>query len=1110
MLESLVSYALAAAIVVGFLVWRERHKQKAAVEKTAGALESLGGALQRLTGSIETFARKTVHPRELLDCPEFHEAVTLLKQDDVSIDTVRQYAMTGNVYLASAAFEALTTRSERQSLFNAIMMHFRSLDPDVLHYALRFFTSLDARPPVGGPVALAESWWSSRVTLVDSFRDYFSAREKLGDAAEFGTYLDWSAASKPAIIDAFLSYIDHPYARTLRDQLTQWRGSRVDSSFLNSFGRFWVQTSEEALVTPEPWKELLDRAEQSVLAFPPHSVLVTGGPRTGKTSFLRILGERLMADGWRVFEANAADVMAGQIYFGELEGRIRNLVTELDAGKRVAWYAGNILQLAESGTHRGQSASVLDQILPAVIAGRLVIFAEESPEAVSRLFQSRPSLRTQMEVYRLDPFSTEEFGDFLERAARQIEFIRDKMIGEDAITACLQLSQQYLGGAHLAGIGVDLLKRSVQNAAEEYLVTADHVLMAVSQISGMPQAILDDKQKIDLASVRHFFNSRLIGQDEAVSAVVDRIAMLKGGLVDPHRPVGVFLFAGPTGTGKTELAKTLAEYLFSSPERMTRLDMSEFQTPDSTVKIVGERGYSATDSLAARIRKQPFSVVLLDEFEKAHANIWDLFLQVFDDGRLSDANGYAVDFRHTIIVLTSNLGATSHQSADVGFVHQKGAYGEEQVLRSISRTFRPEFINRLDKIVVFKPLSREVIREILHKELRQILDRRGLRNRDWAVEWESTAIEFLLDRGFSPEMGARPLKRAIDQHLLAPLAATLVEHRFPEGDQFLFVRSNGKAIEVEFVDPDAPMQASGDADGAEQNAPLGDPVSLPSMILQPGGGAHERAALEASFEALETTLASPDWITLKDGLLEQASAADIWSRPDRHALFARIAVMDSVEEAARTADRLHRRLTSRGTQPSRASRELVGRLALQLHVIGEGITDVRTEAPADAVIAVEPVFDAGGEAGPSEEWCGRLARMYRQWAERRRMQFEDMTPPSKDKDALLHVNGFGAFRTLENEAGLHVLEDAVTGQRSVARVRVAPGPQEEPRGHEAYRTYSALLALAGEPTSIVRRYRENPAPLVRDARGGWRTGRFEDVLSGDFDLFGHVRVSSTD
>src|SRR5262245_29542785 len=261
---------------------------------------------------------------------------------------------------------------------------------------------------------------------------------------------------------------------------------------------------------------------------------------------------------------------------------------------------------------------------------------------------------------------------------------------------------------------------------------------------------------------------------------------------------------------------------------MTRLDMSEFQTADSTTKILGDRGFSEhSDSLIERIRKQPFSVILLDEFEKAHANCWDLFLQMFDDGRLTDANGRVADFRHTFIILTSNLGATEHRGLSLGFVPGSMAYSEEQVLQAVARTFRPEFINRLDKVIVFKPLSRELMREILHKELRHVMERRGLKNREWAVEWEPTAIEFLLDRGFSPTMGARPLKRAIDQYLLAPLAATLVEHRFPKGDQFLFVRSNGKAIEVEFVDPDAD---EADADEAPEVSPaaIG---SLASVIL---------------------------------------------------------------------------------------------------------------------------------------------------------------------------------------------------------------------------------------------------------------------------------------
>ena len=276
-----------------------------------------------------------------------------------------------------------------------------------------------------------------------------------------------------------------------------------------------------------------------------------------------------------------------------------------------------------------------------------------------------------------------------------------------------------------------------------------------------------------------------------MQCLVDRISMLKAGLTDPRRPIGVFLFAGPTGTGKTELAKTLARYLFGSAERMLRIDMSEFQSEDAYWRLIDDGDQGRAQSLTTRIRQNPFSVVLLDEFEKAHPRIWDLFLQVFDDGRLSDRRGNTVSFRHSLILLTSNLGSTISKAGGVGFVAQRGGFNRELVERAIHQSFRPEFINRIDRVVIFNPLTRSLMRDILAKELRSVLDCRGFRNRQWAVEWEPSAIEFLLDKGFTPDLGARPLRRAIDQYLLAPLATTMVEHRAPDGEQFLFVHGDG-------------------------------------------------------------------------------------------------------------------------------------------------------------------------------------------------------------------------------------------------------------------------------------------------------------------------------
>ncbi len=538
---------------------------------------------------------------------------------------------------------------------------------------------------------------------------------------------------------------------------------------------------------------------------------------------------------------------------------------------------------------------------------------------------------------------------------------------------------------------------------------------------------------------------------------------------------------------------------------MLRLDMSEFQTVDSTAKILGQRGEPGVESLIDRVRKQPFSVVLLDEFEKAHPNCWDLFLQIFDDGRLTDANGKTADFRHTIIILTSNLGAAASPGSGLGFGRQAGAFTADQVLRTISQTFRPEFINRLDEVIVFQPLSRDLMRNILHKELAQVLERRGLRDRAWAVEWEASAIEFLLDRGFSPEMGARPLKRAIDQLLLAPLAATMVEHRFPEGDQFLFVRSNGSQIEVEFVDPDAQPQDD-DAIGPAPDEGL----TLPSVILRQSGSNSERAFITAQWRELSDQLASDNWRTRTDDLRLALADPAIWSNDKRFQTFSNLELIGRIDEAARTAERLYARYAATSGTAAAPSRELANRLAMQLYNLGQGMEDVITGAPVDALLRIDPAMDAGAAAsGETIEWCGRLGEMYRLWAAKRRMQWKVLGPDKDTKAPIVMVAGFGAFRTLSAEGGLHVLEDdsADGARRVVARICVAAGPEQTPADAKAYADAARRLAKISVSSIITRRYRENPAPLVRDIPGAWRSGRLADVLGGDFDLIGAEKRS---
>ncbi len=1083
-------------------------KNRTAAAASRGAAgeptETPAQALHRLAGAIDRFVEGSAHPRELLDQADFQAAVALLGRKDVSFDLLRQYTTGASWPLACASLHVLTERPERDTLCPAMLGQLKQMRPWTVYFALRYFNSLQGRPATGAPLVYAQYWWRDNVIIPDAFREYLERRTKLGDAITFGNALEIAERGDTTNIDWLLYRIDHPSAPVLRAELKRWSELHLDRNYLSTVGRFWTHgQDDDLLVIPDAWRDRLVDACSAILKSVPHrSVLVSGESRVGKTSFLRLVSQLLRDESWTVFESSAAELMAGQIYFGQLEERIRKLVDELSATKKVVWYMPDLLQFAESGRHQGQSASILDQVNQAVNSGKLVLLSEASAAGVVRLFQMRPSLKGAMELLRFEPMNETETATLVREVAGKIADAAEIIVDAKAIDAVLHLSHQYLGSTQLPGITLDLLKRSANHAmsAGEKSLGAEHVFETLSQLSGLPRSILDDNQRLSLEAVREHFAKRVMGQDEAVDAVVDRIAMLKAGLVDPKRPIGVFLFAGPTGTGKTELAKTLAAYLFGSPDRMARLDMSELQTAESTTKILGT-GTAETDSLAEKVRKQPFSVVLLDEFEKAHTNAWDLFLQVFDDGRLTDAMGRTVDFRHTMIVLTTNLGATAHAAAAIGFARRQGSYSEEQILQAIGRTFRPEFVNRLDKILVFRPLSRDFMRQILEKELAGVLERRGLRQRDWAVEYEDSAITFLLDKGFTADMGARPLRRAIDEYLLAPLAATMVEHRYPAGDQFLFVRSDGDALQVEFVDPDA------DAVAPDAGLPVEeDDVPMARAILGATGTEHQLNALAGVRAAIDAKLASATWCDLRDSLSATIGEPDIWQRKDRAKIFSQYELMDRVLEARRTAERLRARLDDSRGKNRRVSRELVTRLALQLHLVSQGIEDAFANAPVDALLRVEPVAVAGGDerSDAVERWCLRLTSMYRAWAERRHMRTREASSTARNQPTILDVTGFGAFRTLSEEAGLHVWEEA-EGLRMVARVRVCAGPTEDTPAARTYQNLADLLAHAGDGAVIVRRYRSEPHALVRDARKGWRSGRLAAVLSGDFDLIGTLR-----
>jgi ATP-dependent Clp protease ATP-binding subunit ClpB len=358
-----------------------------------------------------------------------------------------------------------------------------------------------------------------------------------------------------------------------------------------------------------------------------------------------------------------------------------------------------------------------------------------------------------------------------------------------------ELEKQMQAASEAEGHELQLLRNSV---------TENEIAEVVSHWTGIPVSKMMEGERDKLLRMEEELHRRVVGQEEAVSAVSNAIRRSRAGLSDPNRPYGSFMFLGPTGVGKTELTKALAGFLFDSDEAMVRIDMSEFMEKHSVARLIGAPpgyvGYEEGGYLTEAVRRRPYSVVLLDEVEKAHPDVFNILLQVLDDGRLTDGQGRTVDFRNTVIVMTSNLGSQAIQelAGEENYDQMRKA-----VMEIVGGHFRPEFINRVDELVVFHPLGREQLHSIANIQVQYLRDR--LQNRDLALELSAKALDKLAEAGFDPVYGARPLKRAIQQQIENPLAQDILQGRFGpgdtivvgiEGDHFSFQKSD-KAQQTE-------------------------------------------------------------------------------------------------------------------------------------------------------------------------------------------------------------------------------------------------------------------------------------------------------------------------
>jgi ATP-dependent Clp protease ATP-binding subunit ClpC len=1086
---------------------------------------------------MDDFFNETSHPRELLGHEGFRRGVELSLSAGETARGLLARAAEGNALLACISLESLARRAgDDEEVVEGILRDINAYFYWPRFYALRALAAhAGARDVLAPLLARLNSTWREPMPL-QALREFVAERVAAGDRLSTRDLTDEADALKLGEeqlteVCATLDAIAAQLPTSARAELSQWQGSRQTAEFVKSIGRVWEVEGGEVFML-DAVAARVSELEAAVRREPARSVLLVGESGVGKTALVRALAARLRGDGWLVFEAAPAEVLAGQSYIGQIEERVRAIVGQLE-GKRVLWVVPNFHEALWAGRHRYSPTGVLDLLLPHIESGAVRIIGEVPARAYEQLVRLRPRLRTAMQTCRVAPLSDEETRELGRRwaeraAAARVEGVESQgaapRASERTLREALQLAKQYLDERAAPGNLLLLLEATERRLLAEGRggeeVKLDDLLVTLSQLTGLPVQILDEREGLDLSELRAFFERRVLGQPEAVDCLVERVAMIKAGLTDPTRPQGVFLFVGPTGTGKTEIAKTLADFLFGSPERMLRLDMSELQTWESQGRILGEADETSDSAaLVNLIRKQPFSVVLLDEFEKAHPSVWDLFLQVFDDGRLTDRSGNTADFRHSVIIMTSNLGATLPHGASVGFSQEQAQFAAGSVERAVGRAFRREFVNRIDRVVVFRPLGRGVMRDLLRKELNDVLTRRGLRTRQWAVEWDESAVEFLLEKGFTADLGARPLKRAVERYLLSPLALTIVNHQFPEGDQFLFVRSSpdAQSLDVQFVDPDAPAQVEAAAEEIEEvsfDEGAARELRLEGIAFDPKGTPEELRFLQEQYDAVAARVEDEAWRERKEGALREIQLADFWSAPERFSVLGAVEYMDRIEAGLDTAGSLLARL--RGDR-KRLPPDLVARLAEQLYLLDAACRGMAEGHARDAFLLVTAGREPGADRARSDDFARTLARMYRRWAERRRMRLELIEEhdgahsngaDAEEYRALFAVSGYAAYTILQHEAGLHVLEtpqdERSSFRRATASVRVV-GQPEEPAGRrpEALREQAAraLSADAHAPQpQVVRRYREEPSPLVRDSARGWRTGRLERVLDGDFDL----------
>ncbi len=628
---------------------------------------------------------------------------------------------------------------------------------------------------------------------------------------------------------------------------------RAPTPLLDKYGRDLTAQAAKAKIGPAVARESEIRAIARTLSrSKKNNPLLLGDAGVGKTAVVEGLAYAIHAGTAplpllqkRIVQIEIGTLVAGTSLRGQFEERLIGIVDETRNSGDVILFIDEIHTIVGAGDTIDSNLDAANILKPALARGEIMCIGATTHEEYRRAIAQDPALDRRFRTIDIEEPNEDDALEILKGQQQRLENHHGVVILPETIQSAVKLSVRYMPDRRLPDKALDLLDEActrviIRTISPDEIedktvndVRSEDVAVVLSEWSGIPVAELTQDEKRRISTIEQSLLSRVIGQDQAISTVAESIKTARAGLGDPQRPIGVFLFLGPSGVGKTELARALAEFLFGSSDAMLRLDMSEFHDAHTVARLIGSppgykdnsRGGQLTDGL----RRRPYSVVLLDEVEKAAPEVFDIFLQVFDEGRLSDAYGRKVDARHALFIMTSNIGTQEGTRMPLGFDGSTvGGVSQQDYNTYLKNFFRPEFLNRVEEIVIFHGLTREVVSNILDLKLQDLYAR--LDEQKLKLQLTPEVRDLILQSGFDPINGARPLRRAIDRMIVRPLSNYLLKERFKPGDTIVTgLTEDGQHVRFESsteLGQGADAQADA-ADAAEVDAAADDDAAEP-------------------------------------------------------------------------------------------------------------------------------------------------------------------------------------------------------------------------------------------------------------------------------------------